>query len=65
MTTPMGLEATEATSGLDYTRTGDVAFSCLGLVALNSTSHLGPNQAVVGKDSVGVRAALRVWSGWG
>lgn len=40
---PLGLEATEATSGLDYTSTGDVAFSCLSLVALNSSGHLEPN----------------------
>jgi hypothetical protein len=60
VTTPMGLEATEATSGLYYPRVGDVVCSCLGLVALNSTSHLGPNKAVVGKDSASNKAALRV-----
>lgn len=48
---PLGLEATEATSGLDYTSAGDVAFSCLSLVALNSSGHLEPEQAVVGKDT--------------
>lgn len=47
----------EAASGLDYTRAGDVAFSCLCPVALNSTGHLGPNRTVVGKDSASDRAA--------
>lgn len=65
MTTPMGLEATEAASGLDYTRASDVAFSCLGLVASNSTGHLGPNKAVVGKDSTRDGAILRVGSSQG
>lgn len=56
---PLGLEATEATSGLDYTSAGDVAFSCLSLVALNSSGHLEPEQAVVGKDTGPRLAAQR------
>lgn len=47
----------EAASGLDYSGPGDAASSCLRPVALNSTGHLGPNRAVVGKDSAGDRAA--------
>lgn len=61
----MGLEATKATSGLDYIRAGDAAFSCLGPVALNSTGHLGPNQTVVGSDLASDRAAPRAWSSRG
>lgn len=55
----------EATSGLDYSRAGDAAFSCRHPVALNSTSHLGPSRAAVGKDSASDRAAPRVWSSQG
>ena len=51
----------EATSGLDYSRAGDAAFSCRHPVALNSTSHLGPSRAAVGKDSASDRAAPRAW----
>lgn len=49
----------EAASGLDYTKAGDAAFSCLCPLASNSTGHLGPNWAAVGKGSASNRAAAR------